>query len=114
MLCDDGELRLRDGATDLEGRVEICFEELWGTVCDQFWSQTDASVTCRQLGFSFQDAVTMSASAFGTGTGPVWIADVLCSGSETLLVNCANSGVGNTDFCNGHDMDVGVACTRGK
>ena len=49
--CTQGDIRLRDGATSLEGRVEICYNNSWSTVCDDSWSSYDASVACRQLGF---------------------------------------------------------------
>ena len=51
LACTQGDIRLRDGANSLEGRVEICNNDNWGTVCDDFWSTNDANVACRQLGF---------------------------------------------------------------
>ena len=50
--CTNGALRLRGGTTSREGRVEICYEHQWGTVCDALWGSNDAKVACRQLGFS--------------------------------------------------------------
>jgi deleted-in-malignant-brain-tumors protein 1 len=35
----------------MTGRIEICFNNQWGTICDNLWSTADANVACRQLGF---------------------------------------------------------------
>ena len=50
--CSDGDVRLVDGRTPNEGRVEICFNRTWGTVCRSGFGQLDASVVCQQLGYS--------------------------------------------------------------
>ena len=52
--CSNGPLRLVGGNVPNEGRVEICLNDVWGTVCDDGWSTTDATVVCRQLGYSTQ------------------------------------------------------------
>ena len=51
-LCLNGDIRLRGGTNLGEGRVEICNNNTWGTVCDDAWGTPDANVACRQLGFS--------------------------------------------------------------
>ena len=48
---DEGEIRLRGGAAK-EGRVEICLNNTWGTLCSSSWGDTEASVACQQLGYS--------------------------------------------------------------
>ncbi len=48
--CTEEEVRLIGGTSSLKGRVEICLNDEWGTVCNQMWDSVDASVVCRQLG----------------------------------------------------------------
>ena len=50
--CTDGDIRVVNGLSALEGRVEVCVDGIWGTVCDDLWGVEEASVACRQLGFS--------------------------------------------------------------
>ena len=56
--CESGTIRLVNGAVPYEGRVEVCRDDAWGTVCDDFWSEEDARVACRWAGFS---AISMFA-----------------------------------------------------
>ena len=80
----------------------------WGTVCDDQWDTADAEVVCRQLYNLTSDVAAYTNAYFGRGTGPIWLDDVQCTGSETHLVNCTNSGIGTGD-CR-HDEDGGVQC----
>lgn len=50
IACAGGQIRLVGGIDLTEGRVEICLNREWGTVCDQMWDAMDGSVVCRQLG----------------------------------------------------------------
>ena len=49
--CTQGAIRLQGTSSTDEGRVEICNNNIWGTVCDNSWGVADALVVCRQLGF---------------------------------------------------------------
>ena len=49
--CTDGQVRLVDGDTDVEGRVEICFNWRWGTISGDGWTQTESTVVCNDLGY---------------------------------------------------------------
>lgn len=51
-ICSQGEIRLVGGADPRQGRIEICNSNVWGTVCDDFFGNNDATVACRQLGLN--------------------------------------------------------------
>ncbi|CAI8055640.1 Deleted in malignant brain tumors 1 protein [Geodia barretti] len=106
--CLYGSVRLADGS-NTSGRVELCFNNTWGTVCDDGWDVNDARVVCRQLGLPFSDP--RAVRNFGGGRGPIFLDDVGCSGRERTLLRCNHTGVGIHNC--GHHEDAGVFCVNG-
>ncbi|OXB53133.1 hypothetical protein ASZ78_013006, partial [Callipepla squamata] len=108
ITCNDREkIRAVGGKDWCTGRVEIWHRGSWGTVCDDSWDMQDAEVACRQLGCG--PAVSaLAEAAFGEGTGPVWLEQVECRGTETSLQACwARTGDGSA--CQ-HKEDAAVNC----
>ena len=104
---------MNTGSIQFGGRLEIFFSNSneWGTVCNDSWGSSDATVVCRQMGFV---GVSVSdSSIFGSGASSqnILLDSVACRGSESQLIDCNYDG--NTADCS-HSEDVGIVCTNGE
>ena len=107
----EGEVRLVEGSSKHEGRVEVYHNGAWGTVCDDGWDLRDAMVVCYELGYG-PAVVALGHAAFGRGSGRIWYDNVNCGGREANLTQCAHNGLG-VHNCR-HREDAGVICASGE
>ncbi len=63
---EEPHMRLVDGSNENSGRVEILYDDQWGTVCDDYFGQEEALVVCRALGYNFGAA--KGWATYGQGT----------------------------------------------
>lgn len=114
-LKSDATVRLADGTSANEGRVEIfrvgeqAGEQRgeWGTICDDRWDLQDAAVICRMLNYSGALAAPMS-SAYGEGLGEILLDDLDCVGNESSIKDCPHGGWENHNCFK--DEIAGVIC----
>uniref|UniRef100_A0A452ST59 Neurotrypsin n=1 Tax=Ursus americanus TaxID=9643 RepID=A0A452ST59_URSAM len=100
-------IRLMDGENKKEGRVEVFINGQWGTICDDGWTDKDATVICRQLGYK-GPARARTMAYFGEGKGPIHVDNVKCTGNERSLADCIKQDIGRHN-CR-HSEDAGVIC----
>ena len=106
-IITTGLVRLVNGPTSYEGRVEVYHNGEWGTVCDDEWDLNDTQVVCRQLGYDLAiDA--RSGAYYGQGSGQIWLNSVTCVGDESTIEDCLHDGWGVHDCT--HSKDAGVKC----
>ena len=111
----DGDLRLVDGKTENEGRLEIYHDGQWGTIVDDYWTDVESDVACRQLGYdagSGGNSRRFLKSYFGGAATsvPIWLDDMNCTGDENRLVNCEHPPWGVHNARGDHVEDVGLRC----
>ncbi|GCB70791.1 hypothetical protein scyTo_0001370 [Scyliorhinus torazame] len=99
-------MRLVNGESVCDGRVEVYYGGVWGRVIDTQWNFKDADVVCRQLNCGYAIR-TYNHLKFGKGTGPVWMSNVRCNGSELSLWNCTFTQATKLSVAD----DVGVVCS---
>ena len=109
--CTDWDIRLVGGSSPLQGRVEVCYKNQWGTICGYDSVPTFANVICRQLGYSYYNPTVYYYSYFGMGSGGIYLylPTLFCTGNETRLQNCYHTPLGYHQ-CYEHYEDIGVQC----
>ncbi|XP_038075981.1 deleted in malignant brain tumors 1 protein-like [Patiria miniata] len=106
-MAQEHDLRLTNGSTSMEGRLEIFFQGEWGTVCgEDSLKIEEASVVCRQLGFIY----AVEVKSFGPGSGAIVIDDLNCNGNEASILDCYHDKLGKSNC--GHGYDVGLVCSN--
>ncbi|XP_062574838.1 scavenger receptor class A member 5-like isoform X2 [Saccostrea cucullata] len=103
----NGFIRLVNGESSNEGRVEVFIKGEWGTVCDYGWDSSDARALCRSLGYT-GNSYARSNGYFGQGSGPIWMSNVNCAYRESSFFDCPYGEYGYQN-CR-HSDDAGVTC----
>ena len=109
-------VRLVNGPTKYEGRVELYHNGEWATVCDNGWDLNNAQVVCSELGLG--QAINIKGNGFyGKGSGQILSGSLRCYGhvyrhyyklaTEPCLLTSYR-----TDRCE-HKEDAGVKCSSG-
>ncbi|XP_060558824.1 deleted in malignant brain tumors 1 protein-like [Ruditapes philippinarum] len=102
-------VRLVNGSNQIEGRLEVWYNGNWGTVCDDGFGALSASVVCKMLHYPGTNPLVFEKAHFGAGLLlPIYLDDVRCTGTETVLSQCSHIGWGNHNCA--HSEDVGILC----
>ena len=92
----------------VEGRVEVCYDNVYSTVCDDLWDERAAQVVCRDFSMSSGAALSGFASPYGSGNGSILLDNVVCTGTEDNLLHCAHNPLFENN-CD-HSEDAAVVC----
>lgn len=102
---------LLDGDAPNKGRVEMLYNNIIGTICDDHFGNQAADVTCNMIGYRFGGIVNRR-SAYGPGDNNILLDDVQCTGSEPRITSC-NHGQWLVTDCSQEEI-VGVTCFQGQ
>lgn len=131
--CNDGDVQLVDGTTEYKGRVEVCVNGVWSTVCAYSgWYSNAARIVCSQIGaltkglhnrnfilvcitlLTGYNYGTVSDIGFAQGSGVVLLGYLSCNGDETNLLNCDQNyyHTNTQSHCQSHYYDAAIVCER--
>ena len=97
-------MRLVDGSGPREGRLEVFYNNTWGTVCDDGFDDVDARVVCYMLGYGHTGRLI--GNSYGIGSGRIWLDHVRCNGWESHITYCRYSDWGSNNCSHGDDVSV--------
>lgn len=104
---DPVAIQLANGTNRCAGRVEVLYNNTWGTICDESWDLTEAQVVCKQLDCGM--AVSAPGGAhFGEASDHIWLKKVNCTGTETSLSLCRTTVLEDSSCT--HKKDASVVC----
>ncbi|CAI7991477.1 Deleted in malignant brain tumors 1 protein, partial [Geodia barretti] len=119
--CYDGQIRFGDSISSYDndtysygGRVEVCSGDVYHPVCDEGWTENDATVVCRYIGYGapYYRAETAVNGEFGFSNEAPILQTPMCNGSEYQLGACEGFDLNNVmgDYCLSESHQVGVVC----
>ncbi|PFX11409.1 Deleted in malignant brain tumors 1 protein, partial [Stylophora pistillata] len=106
----DISIRLQGSSIPNAGRVEVLYAEIWGAISGTNWDINDATVVCRQLGYQAGAEVALANGVYGPVSGPVWITNLQCFGSEANLMSCSHDAIGNKSETQNRRNVASVIC----
>jgi deleted-in-malignant-brain-tumors protein 1 len=107
--CEEGAVRLINGTYSTEGRVEVCSDNQWVSVCSNGFDKSDAVVVCNQLGLGTgEPTVYINSSYYGDGDEAIGFSNFGCEGYEMSVSDCPKDSY-RTFACSRSNV-VGIKC----
>ena len=110
-------MRLVDGSTIDDGRVEVCINQAWGSICSSGWNSQDVFVVCKQLGYvikimeiyiyQISSYIGGEVKSISSGAGPILMSHLYCNGNEASLLDCSHQSC-YVSSCS--SPDAGATC----
>ena len=121
-ICNDGDIKLSGSSYSSQGRVDLCINGTWGTICSDYFDINDANVVCRQLGYFpygmlvkcyyYHSKIHCISGAIiinsWSNVFPVYINDLNCTGNESTVWDCPHNGL--IDYSCYYRNDAAIAC----